>query len=444
VDIPGQHRPDESPRRTSGLRRHEVDTAIATASRVADRYAAVRSATVALAAPLSPEDCALQSMPDASPVKWHLAHTTWFLETFVLERFVPGYRPFHPHFRVLYNSYYVAVGARHPRPERGLISRPSLADVLAYREHVDARIGPVLADAEHDAELAALITLGLEHEQQHQELILTDLKHLFSCNPLQPAYQPHWPFACASAEAPRWIDLAGGLVQAGHEADGFCFDNELPRHRVYLAPYRLASHPVTHGDFLAFVEDGGYRRPELWLSLGWDTVQARRWTAPQYWDLRDGTWTTFTLHGRVAIDRDVPMTHVSYFEAEAYARWAGARLPTEFEWEAAAAGAPVEGNFVESGALHPLASSATAPAGVPARLFGDNWEWTQSAYAPYPGFAPAAGAIGEYNGKFMCNQFVLRGGSCATPRAHIRATYRNFFPPDARWQFSGLRLARDA
>jgi ergothioneine biosynthesis protein EgtB len=421
---------------SAAQRRHEA--------RPADRYAAVRAATVALAAPLSAEDCALQSMPDASPVKWHLAHTTWFFETFVLERFAPGYRPFDRHFRVLFNSYYVAIGDRHPRPERGLISRPSLADVLAYRNHVDAAVAPLIAGADDGSELAALITLGLHHEQQHQELILTDLKHLLSCNPLQPAYRARGPSGSAEAEAPHWIDFSGGLVEAGHAGDDFCFDNELPRHRVYLAPYRLASRPVTHGDFLAFVDDGGYRRPELWLSLGWDTVQARRWTAPQYWVRHDGEWTTFALHGRFAVEPDVPMTHVSYFEADAYARWAGARLPTEFEWEAAAAGVPVEGNFVESGALHPLAATTPTPDVMPAQLFGDNWEWTQSAYAPYPGFAPAPGAVGEYNGKFMCNQFVLRGGSCATPRSHVRATYRNFFPPDARWQFSGLRLARDA
>jgi ergothioneine biosynthesis protein EgtB len=409
----------------------------------ADRFRAIRAATRTLAAPLSPEDCALQSMPDASPVKWHLAHTTWFFETFVLERFVPGYRPFHPGFRVLYNSYYQAIGDRHPRPERGLISRPSLADVLAYRDHVDARLAPLFARDAPDAELAGLLELGLHHEQQHQELILTDLKHLLACNPLQPAYQAQWPFATATPGAARWIACAGGLVDVGYAGAGFCFDNELPRHRAYLAPYELASRPVTHGDFLAFVDDGGYRRPELWLSLGWGTVQARRWTAPQYWEFGDGVWTTFTLHGRVPIDPNVPMTHVSYFEADAYARWAGARLPTEAEWETAAAGAPIDGNFVESGALHPLASSAGPPAGMPAQLYGDNWEWTQSAYAPYPGFAPAPGAVGEYNGKFMCNQLVLRGGSCATPRSHVRPTYRNFFPAEARWQFSGLRLARD-
>jgi ergothioneine biosynthesis protein EgtB len=405
---------------------------------------AVRAATMQLAAPLSAEDCALQSMPDASPVKWHLAHTTWFFETFVLEHHLRGYRPFDPRFRVLFNSYYHAVGDRHPRPERGLLSRPGLAEVCAYRDHVDSHLATLLARADDDPALAALLELGVQHEQQHQELILTDVKHLLSRNPLQPAYRERWPLTPVVPRRARWIGFAGGLACAGHAGTGFCFDNELPRHEVFLAPFELASHPVTHGDFLAFVEDGGYARPELWLALGWDTVQAQRWTAPMYWQRCDGRWSTFTLHGRVAIDAGAPMAHLSYFEADAYARWAGARLPTEFEWEAAAAGGAIDGNFQDSGALHPLALRADPPAGTAGQLFGDVWEWTRSAYAPYPGFTPAAGAVGEYNGKFMCNQYVLRGGSCATPRAHVRATYRNFFPPEARWQFSGLRLARDA
>jgi ergothioneine biosynthesis protein EgtB len=410
---------------------------------LARRFETVRATSAQLAAPLSAEDCALQSMPDASPVKWHLAHTTWFFETFLLERFVDGYRPFHPQFRMLFNSYYNAVGARHPRPERGLLSRPTLEDVQAYRGHVEARLASVFARADTDAEIASLLVLGIAHEQQHQELILTDVKHLLSRNPLQPAYMERWPLTPVRSRPPRWIACPGGLVEAGHGGDDFAFDNEQPRHAVFLNPYELASHPVTHGDFVAFIADGGYARPELWLSLGWDTVQAQHWTQPMYWEQRDGRWTTFTLHGRVEIDAAAPMTHVSYFEADAYARWAGARLPTEFEWEAAAAHAPIDGNFLDSGALHPLAPRADAPEGRPGELFGDVWEWTRSPYAPYPGYAPAAGAVGEYNGKFMCNQYVLRGGSCATPRSHIRATYRNFFPPDARWQFSGLRLARD-
>jgi ergothioneine biosynthesis protein EgtB len=407
------------------------------------RYAAIRATTMALAAPLSAEDCALQSMPDASPVKWHLAHTSWFFETFVLERFVAGYRPFHPQFRTLYNSYYHGVGARHPRPERGLLSRPSLADVLAYREHVDARMAPLVARAGIEVDLAALIELGLQHEQQHQELILTDVLHLLSCNPLQPAYQVAKAHAPTAAPAPAWLPYAGGLVDIGHDGAGFAFDNETPRHRVFVLPFALASHPVTAGDFAAFVADGGYRRPELWVSLGWDTVVARGWIAPCHWETKDGATTTFTLAGRVALDPRAPMTQVSWFEADAYARWAGARLPTEFEWETAAAGVPIDGNFQDDGVLQPVPPRVAPPFGVPAQLFGDVWEWTASAYAPYPRFRPAPGAVGEYNGKFMCNQYVLRGGSCATPRSHVRATYRNFFPPEARWQFSGLRLARD-
>jgi ergothioneine biosynthesis protein EgtB len=416
----------------------------ASATPLARRFEAVRATTERLAAPLSAEDCALQSMPDASPVKWHLAHTTWFFETFLLERFVADHVPFHPQFRMLFNSYYNAVGERHPRPERGLLSRPALEEIRAYRAHVEAQLAPLIARADADSGIASLLELGVAHEQQHQELILTDVKHLLSRNPLQPAYMERWPLTPVRSRPSRWIACAGGLVEVGHASAGFAFDNEMPRHEVLLTPYEIASHPVTHGDFVAFIEDGGYARPELWLSLGWDTVQAQRWTQPLYWERRDARWTTFTLHGRCEIDAAAPMTHVSYFEADAYARWAGARLPTEFEWEAAAAGAPSDGNFLDSGALHPLAPRADAPEGRPGELFGDVWEWTRSAYAPYPGYAPAAGAVGEYNGKFMCNQYVLRGGSCATPRSHIRATYRNFFPPDARWQFSGLRLARDA
>jgi ergothioneine biosynthesis protein EgtB len=407
------------------------------------RYAAVRAATAALAAPLSAEDCALQSMPDASPVKWHLAHTTWFFETFLLERYEDAHRPFHPQFRRLFNSYYHAIGERHPRPERGLLSRPSLSEIIAYRTDVDARMAALLERAAGDSVQSGLIELGLQHEQQHQELILTDVKHLLSRNPLEPTYRSLPQPAPVAPARSRWLACPGGLVDIGHDGRGFAFDNEGPRHRVFLEPYELASHPVSHADFAAFVADAGYHRPELWLSLGWDTVTAQRWTAPLYWELRDGVWTTFTLHGRVPIDPAAPVTHVSFFEADAYARWAGARLPTEFEWEAAAAGAPVEGNFADTGALHPRSPSAPAAQRL-AQLYGDSWEWTGSAYLPYPGFAPAPGAVGEYNGKFMCNQFVLRGGSCATPAGHVRATYRNFFPPEARWQFSGLRLARGA
>ena len=404
------------------------------------RSRAIRQTSLALAAPLSPEDCALQSMPDASPVKWHLAHTTWFFETFLLEG-RRGYRAFDPAYRVLFNSYYHAVGERHPRPERGLLSRPALDDVLAYRRHVDVAMEHLIASARPPAEL---LELGLQHEQQHQELIVTDLKHLLSRNPLKPAYQKQWPLTSIRAREPRWIAFPGGLHDIGHAGPGFAFDNEGPRHRAWLEPFEIASHPVTHGDFIRFIDDGGYRRPELWLSAGWEMVAAHGWQAPLYWQRRADGWRTFTLHGEVPVDPNTPVCHVSFYEAEAYARWASARLPTEAEWELAAASAPRRGNFLESAALHPLASREDPAPGQLSQAFGDVWEWARSEYGPYPGFRPAPGAVGEYNGKFMANQYVLRGGSCATPREHIRATYRNFFPAEARWQFSGLRLARDA
>jgi ergothioneine biosynthesis protein EgtB len=411
------------------------------ASGLASRFHAVRAATLALAAPLSAEDCAIQSMPDASPVKWHLAHTSWFFETFVLQPHVTGYRPFDAAFRVLFKSYYNAVGDKHPRPQRGLLSRPSLAEVHAYRAHVEAAVATLLARTEPVGRLHELLELGLQHEQQHQELILTDVKHMLSCNPLKPAYAPPRATDDAAGAPPlAWSPFAAGVVEIGHDGAGFAFDNEMPRHRHYLSAFALASRPVTNAEYLAFMADGGYRRPELWLSEGWDWLQANRVEAPLYWD-DDGGWRQFTLHGMLPLEADAPVCHVSLFEADAYARWAGARLPTEAEWEVAAAGVPVAGHFVESGALQPRPAGRGSAA--LAQLFGDVWEWTQSAYAPYPGFRPAGGAIGEYNGKFMVNQYVLRGGSCASPRAHLRATYRNFFPAPARWQFSGFRLARD-
>jgi len=414
--------------------------AVAASSPLAVRYSAVRAQSAALAAPLSPEDCTAQSMPDASPVKWHLAHTTWFFETFVLAPHASGYRVFDAAFRNLFNSYYNAVGDRPPRPERGLLTRPALSTVLDYRAHVDEAIAPLLVAP---GPWTALAELGLQHEQQHQELIVTDVKHLLSCNPTRPAYLPAWPLTQVAARKPGWVSHPGGIVAAGDRGEGFAFDNEQPRHDVLLAPFELATHPVTNGEYLAFIEDRGYERPELWLSLGWDTVAARGWRGPLYWEKRDGRWWTFTLRGMAEIDPCAPLAHVSLFEADAYARWAGARLPTEFEWEALANAVEVDGNFLESGVLHPLALRVPAPPGALAQVYGDVWEWTQSSYAPYPGFGAAEGAIGEYNGKFMCNQYVLRGGSCATPRSHVRASYRNFFPPDARWQFSGVRLARD-
>lgn len=410
----------------------------------AGRYVEIRRMTRALAAPLSAEDCAIQSMPDASPVKWHLAHTTWFFEIFLLSPHRTDYRPFDPAYRVLFNSYYHAVGERHPRPQRGLLSRPGLAEVLAYRDHVDKAMLEWLHDERVSGELAPLLELGLQHEQQHQELILTDLKHLLSCNPLRPAYQRQWPLTPVHARQRGWIMFDAGLRDIGHAGGGFCFDNETPRHRVWLEAFQIATHPVTHGDFIEFIEDDGYRRPELWLSAGWDAVTAGGWQAPLYWERRDGTWHCFTLHGVVPVDPHTPVCHVSFYEAEAFSRWAGARLPTEAEWEVAARSAPITGNFQENGALHPLPLREAPADGMLAQPYGDVWEWTRSDYSPYPGFRPAPGAVGEYNGKFMCGQYVLRGGSCATPSHHVRATYRNFFPPEARWQFSGLRLAADA
>ena len=417
------------------------DSCVDSLERLAARYRSIRQSSEALAAPLSPEDCALQSMPDASPVKWHLAHTSWFFETFLLGERLPGYRPFDSAYRMLFNSYYNAVGARHPRPQRGLLSRPSLDQVLTYRQHVDRHM-LMLLERQPGSEACQLVELGLQHEQQHQELILTDLKHLFSHNPLRPAYHKTPRLPTQQVQALRWYGFPGGIYQLGNDGEGFCFDNEGPRHRVFVEPFELASRLVTCGEYLAFMADSGYARPELWLSDGWDAVRAQAWSAPLYWERHRGDWQQFTLAGLRAIDPAEPVAHVSYYEADAYARWAGCRLPTEAEWEFAAKSVALAGNFVESGRLHPSPAPEAHNDAVQ-QLFGDVWEWTQSAYAPYPGFHPAAGAVGEYNGKFMVNQFVLRGGSCATPQSHIRATYRNFFPPPARWQFSGIRLARD-
>jgi ergothioneine biosynthesis protein EgtB len=418
---------------------------------LAQRYAAVRAQTLALAAPLSEADCQAQSMPDASPTKWHLAHVTWFFETFVLERFEAGFQPFHPAYRVLFNSYYQGVGEQHPRPQRGLITRPDLAEIKAYRAQVDARMAALLARPVTD-ELVELVTLGLHHEQQHQELLLTDIKHLLAQNPLNPAYRAPWPLASVTSGPLRWVHFEGGAVAIGHPGKGFAFDNESPRHATLLPPYALANRLVTHGDWLAFVQDGGYTDARWWMSAGWDWVQAQRAQAPLYWQPDgEGGWTSFTLHGRVPIDPHTPVVHINWFEADAYTRWRSAqtgeaiRLPTEAEWEHAAEGAgdawAEHGNFQESRALHPMPSPRASDDLL--QLGGDVWQWTASSYLPYPGYRPWAGAVGEYNGKFMINQMVLRGGSCATPRSHIRRSYRNFFPTDARWQFSGLRLARD-
>jgi ergothioneine biosynthesis protein EgtB len=377
---------------------------------LADAYASVRAHSEKLAAPLSAEDCALQSMPDASPVKWHLAHTTWFFETVILAK-QPGYKPADPRFAFLFNSYYEALGPRHPRPRRGLLSRPGLEEIYAYRAGIDA----AMLQACGDDSLRDTIMLGLHHEQQHQELILTDIKHGFFSNPLLPAYRPE-PSAPHAAQKPEWLAHDGGTVSIGHQGPDFAFDNETPRHPVLLQPFRIASRPVSNGEYQAFIADGGYRRPEFWLSDGWARVQEENWEAPLYW-LKDGDGheSIFTLSGLQSLDPHAPAQHVSFYEAAAYATWAGARLPTEFEWEAS--------------------SERLA--------HGEVWEWTRSSYDPYPGFKPFAGLAAEYNGKFMVGQMVLRGGSTATPPGHIRPTYRNFFPAQTRWQFSGIRLAKD-
>jgi ergothioneine biosynthesis protein EgtB len=436
------------------------------------RYREVRARTEALAAPLSPEDMVVQSMPDASPTKWHLAHTTWFFEEFVLARFDPA-RPVEardPRWRVLYNSYYEAAGPRHPRAARGLLSRPSVDEIRAWRARVDARMLALLAGAEPAA--LAITLLGTHHEEQHQELLLTDVKHALAQNPLRPAYAPARARSSASPPSPArplgWTAFEERIALIGHDGPGFAFDNEGPRHRALVGPFSMASRLVTNEEYAAFIEDGGYRRPDLWLSDGWATVKAEGWMAPLYWERGDeGAWNVFTLRGLEPIERDAPVTHVSLYEADAYARWAGARLPTEAEWEVAGAKASrggddlgADGNFLEGGRL---AAAPEADDGVsrrgpdpssghdprrddppgPRQLFGDAWEWTGSAYLPYPRFRPVEGALGEYNGKFMSGQMVLRGGSCFTPRGHLRPTYRNFFPPQARWQMTGIRLARD-
>lgn len=476
-------------------------TAPAPTDLLAATYRQVRAGTEALAAPLSAEDQTVQSMPDASPTKWHRAHTSWFFETFLLEPLHRGYQVFHPAYTFLFNSYYEQVGARHPRPQRGVVSRPGIAEIAAYRRHVDEAMAELLART-LSPDTVDLVALGVQHEQQHQELLLMDIKHALSCNAMLPAYEPRQtssgqvrgcgagapqlgasPENDASAQVQRspqmqrspqvqrsfdgeaaapvqaaepkipplsWDEHRGGLVAIGHgDEHAFCFDNELPRHQEWLAPYAMASRPATCGEWVEFIEDGGYLRPELWLSDGWGAVHAGGWRAPLYWTDVEGHWEVFTLHGRQALDLAEPVCHVSYYEADAFARWSGARLPTEAEWEAAAAGevssgapragaSPGDGTWASVvGALHPR------PMGPRAPFAGDVWQWTQSAYSPYPGYRPAAGAVGEYNGKFMVNQYVLRGGSCVTPMGHARVTYRNFFPASARWSFSGVRLAAD-
>jgi ergothioneine biosynthesis protein EgtB len=404
-------------------------------------FVRVRRATCRIAAPVAPEDCVAQSMPDASPVKWHLAHTSWFFEQFLLVPHLRGYGVFHPRYAYLFNSYYDSVGPRHARPDRGLLTRPRFEEVMQYRAHVDEHMARLLDPGIWCRELEPLLQLGINHEQQHQELMLTDLKHLLSRNPLEPAYRGDLP--CDAGRFPSrlstWMREEGGLGHVGVDSTAhFCFDNETPRHPTWLQPYRLASSLVTNAEYLEFVRAGGYGDPRHWLSDGWTAVQQGAWAHPLYWS--DDLDTEFTLGGRRSLQPEAPVCHVSYYEADAFARWSGARLPSEQEWERVAARQPVAGNFVEADTLQPMPASADS---TPAQFFGDTWEWTASAHAPYPGFRAVPGAVGEYNGKFMCNQMVLRGGSCVTPQGHVRPSYRNFFFPHSRWQFSGIRLAMD-
>ena len=415
---------------------------VSVSSQALNSYRAVREDSRRLGLPLSDADATVQSMPDASPAKWHLAHTTWFFETMILVPNLAGYRVFDESFNFLFNSYYETIGARHPRPKRGMITRPALDVVFAYRQHVDAAVER-LFQRDVSPSVAELIELGCHHEQQHQELLLTDILHLFAQNPLHPAYKEPEPLAVSSDEPGEatFVAFDGGIIEIGHNGDGFAFDSEGPRHRTLIEPCRLADRLVTNGEWLTFMTDGGYRDPLLWLSEGWATACAEGWAMPLYWEDRNGEYWSMTLRGAQPVDRNAPVTHVSYFEADAFARWAGRRLPSEAEWEHAAATLDPRGNFADSGRLRPKPASPSRQ-GLQ-QIYGDVWEWTRSPFSPYPRFKPVEGAVGEYNGKFMCGQFVLRGGSCVTPADHIRPTYRNFFPPNARWQFSGLRLAED-
>jgi ergothioneine biosynthesis protein EgtB len=418
----------------------------ARAERLLGRFRQLRNFTTTLCADLEPEDYVVQSMPDVSPTKWHLAHTTWFFETFILKKFMPDYQSEIPEYAYLFNSYYNAAGDMHRRDLRGLISRPTVIEAQRYRASIDSHIDNLLSDADEKLldEIEPILVLGIHHEQQHQELLITDIKHVFAQNPLYPIFQAKKIGVGPAKTMPmHFIEFDETITSIGHDGHGFAYDNEGARHRALVHAFSLASRPVTNGEYIAFIEDNGYARSEFWLSLGWMTVNEQRCQAPLYWTKRDGAWWHFTLSGFRAVEESVPVTHVSYFEADAYANWAGARLPTEFEWERAALDCPIEGNFVEEENFHPRALSASGNEGHLHQMFGDVWEWTRSAYSPYPGYRAAPGALGEYNGKFMCNQYVLRGGSCATSRSHIRRTYRNFFQPEKRWQFTGIRLARD-
>jgi len=426
--------------------RYHVRPVSARAEHLLSRFHQIRDFTNALCANLEPEDCVVQSMPDVSPTKWHLAHTTWFFETFILKKFSPGYHPEIPQYAYLFNSYYNAAGDMHRRDLRGLISRPTVEEAKRYRASIDSHIDNLLSKAEEKLldEMEPILVLGFHHEQQHQELLITDIKHVFAQNPLYPVFHAKEILSLGAAlPACQYVDFDEAIVEIGHNGRGFAYDNEEPRHRALVPAFSLASRPVTNGEYMAFIADNAYARPEFWLSLGWMTVNEQRWRAPLYWTKHEGAWWNFTLSGFRPVEESEPVTHISYFEGDAYANWAGARLPTEFEWERAAADCPIEGNFVDDEFFHPRALSNSGNNKQLHQMFGDVWEWTRSAYSPYPGYRAAPGALGEYNGKFMCNQYVLRGGSCATSRGHIRRTYRNFFQPEKRWQFTGIRLARD-
>jgi ergothioneine biosynthesis protein EgtB len=434
-----------------------MEAAVANASPVAEdlsqsrteqllaRYRDVRDFSKLLRRDLEPEDCVVQSMPDVSPTKWHLAHTTWFFETFVLKKFLSGYVSAIPEYAFLFNSYYNAAGTMHRRDLRGLISRPTVAESFRYRQSIDRHIDDLVSSADEELldEIEPLMILGLHHEQQHQELLLTDIKHVLAQNPLHPVFRKRAEEKTETPAPISFIDFEETIATIGHNGRGFSYDNEGPQHRALVPAFSLASRLTTCGEYIEFIESGAYLRPEFWLSLGWMTVNEQHWEAPLYWEKRDGEWWHFTLFGFRRVDPNEPVTHVSYFEADAFANWSGARLPTEFEWERLAQNETIEGNFVESERFHPAPANSGSRTKLK-QLFGDVWEWTRSPYAPYPGYRAAPGALGEYNGKFMCNQYVLRGGSCATSRLHIRTTYRNFFQPEKRWQFTGIRLARDA
>jgi ergothioneine biosynthesis protein EgtB len=404
-------------------------------------YCRVRELSENLCQTLQPEDCVVQTVPEVSPTKWHLAHTSWFFETFVVKEALSNHTPLNPQYAYLFNSYYNAAGKMHCRPKRGLISRPTLSETLEYRHQVDGLMESILQDEDLLKKFASTIVLGINHEQQHQELMLTDIKHVFSENPLRPIFRERAETMGSAVSPIKWLPFRAGVYQIGNAGGGFLYDNEEPRHRQFVEDFHLASRLVTNGEYIEFIEDGGYHRPEFWLSLGWYTIGEQRWEAPFYWEGGDGNWSIFTLNGLRELDKNEPVCHVSYFEADAFARWAGARLPTEFEWEVAAADLPYAGNFVDQESFHPRPLANTAGLQAPAQMFGDVWEWTSSSYSPYPGYVTAAGALGEYNGKFMVSQMVLRGSSLATPEGHSRASYRNFFYPAARWQFTGLRLA---